>query len=91
MVSIKNEIEEIKQGKADPTDNVLKNAPHTLQVITGDEWNHKYNRQKAGFPLKWIGDNKFWPFVGRVDDAFGDRNLMCSCAPIDAYIKHIYQ
>ncbi|MCF8389279.1 MAG: aminomethyl-transferring glycine dehydrogenase [Bacteroidales bacterium] len=83
--SILNEIMEVKDGKADTIDNVLKNAPHTVNECSIDEWNHKYSRSKAAFPLDWIRENKFWPAVGRVDDAYGDRNLICSCPPIEAY------
>ncbi len=79
MISIFNEIQEIKSGQADKTDNVLKNAPHTQKMICSDEWDHLYSRQKAAFPLPWIAENKFWPAVARVDDAFGDRNLVCTC------------
>jgi len=85
MISIKNECLEIQSGKANREDNVLVNAPHTAQVVTADEWSHSYSRQKAAFPLKWIANNKFWPAVGKIDNGFGDRNLMCTCAPIDAY------
>lgn len=85
LMSIYQEIMEIKDGKADAADNVLKNAPHTVAECSGDEWNHEYSRSKAAFPLQWIGDNKFWPAVGRVDDAYGDRNLICSCPPIEDY------
>ncbi len=85
MKSIWNEIQEIKEGKADKEDNPLHNAPHTVRVVTADEWNHKYNRQKAAFPLKWVLENKFWPSVGRIDDSYGDRNLICTCDPIDSY------
>ncbi|MEA3444612.1 MAG: glycine dehydrogenase (aminomethyl-transferring), partial [Bacteroidota bacterium] len=85
MKSIHAEIMEIKDGKADITDNVLKNAPHAVEVITADKWEHKYDRTKAAFPLDWILENKFWPSVNRIDDAFGDRNLVCSCTPIDEY------
>ena len=85
MKLIFNEIQEIKEGKADKEDNVLHNSPHTVKVITANEWNHKYDRQKAAFPAKWIVENKFWPSVGRVDDSYGDRNLICTCAPIDEY------
>jgi glycine dehydrogenase len=85
MISIAMEIEEIKEGKADREDNVLHNAPHTVKVLTANEWNHKYDRQKAAFPLKWIAENKFWPGTGRVDDGYGDRNLVCTCAPVDSY------
>ncbi|MFN8241890.1 MAG: aminomethyl-transferring glycine dehydrogenase [Bacteroidales bacterium] len=85
MKSIWNEIQEVKEGKADREDNVLHNAPHTAAVITGDSWNHGYGRQKAAYPLRWIAENKFWPTVGRIDDGYGDRNLVCTCAPIDSY------
>jgi glycine dehydrogenase len=85
LKSIWGEIQEIKDGKADREDNVLHNAPHTAAVITGDVWNHKYGRQKAAFPVKWIIENKFWPSVGRIDDGYGDRNLVCTCDPIDSY------
>ncbi len=80
MLSIHAEIMEISAGIADWDDNVLKNAPHTARVVTSDSWDHPYQREKAAFPLKWIGDNKFWPAVGRLDDAYGDRNLICTCA-----------
>jgi glycine dehydrogenase len=83
LKSIWNEINEIKEGKADRDDNVLRNAPHTAGMLTANEWNHKYDRQKAGFPLKWIAENKFWTSVARVDDAFGDRNLVVTCDIID--------
>lgn len=85
MISIYKEIEEVKNGKAHPIDNVLKNAPHTAEVVTADDWSHAYSRSKAAYPLKWVADNKFYPSVGRVDDAYGDRNLVCSCASIDSY------
>ena len=85
LKSIWNEIQEVKEGKADKEDNVLHNAPHTVKVVTADEWTHKYDRQKAAFPLKWVVENKFWPAVGRIDDGYGDRNLVCTCAPIDTY------
>jgi len=85
LKSVWNEIQEIKEGKADKDDNVLHNAPHTLKVISANEWNHKYDRQKAAFPLKWVVENKFWPSVGRIDEGYGDRNLVCTCAPIDSY------
>ncbi len=87
LKSIYFEIMEIKDGKADAVDNVLKNAPHTVNECSGDDWNHKYSRSKAGFPLAWIAENKFCPAVARVNDAYGDRNLVCSCPPIEAYSK----
>lgn len=85
LKSIWREIQEIKEGKADREDNVLRNAPHTVKVLTADEWKHGYDRRKAGFPLKWVEENKFWPSVGRIDDGYGDRNLVCTCDPIDSY------
>lgn len=85
MKSIWNEIEDVKKGNADKDDNVLRNSPHTMKVVTSNEWNHSYDRQKAAFPLKWVEENKFWPSVGRVDDGYGDRNLVCVCDSIDAY------
>lgn len=85
MNSILSEINEVTNGSADKTDNVLKNAPHTALEVTSDDWKHQYSRQKAAYPLKWIAENKFWPEVSRIDDAFGDRNLVCTCAPVDSY------
>jgi glycine dehydrogenase len=87
LKSIWIEIGEIREGKADRDDNVLHNAPHTAKVLTANDWNHSYDRQKAAFPLKWVAENKFWPSVGRLDDGYGDRNLICTCDPIDAYRK----
>jgi glycine dehydrogenase len=85
LKSIWLEIEEIKEGKADSEDNVLHNAPHTVKAVTANEWTHQYDRQKAAFPLDWIAENKFWPSVGRIDDGYGDRNLVCTCDSIDLY------
>ena len=85
LKSIWNEIGEIKSGKADKEDNVLHNSPHTVKVVTANEWKHSYDRQKAAFPLEWVVENKLWPSVGRIDDGFGDRNLVCTCDPIDSY------
>jgi glycine dehydrogenase len=85
LKSIWNEIQEIKEGKADKDDNVLHNAPHTVRIVSANGWSHKYDRQKAAFPLKWVVENKFWPSVGRIDDGYGDRNLVCTCKPIDEY------
>ena len=84
MISIRKEIEECT---IEDKNNVLKNAPHTLPMITTDNWDLPYSREKAAFPLDYIMDNKFWPTVRRVDDAYGDRNLICSCAPIEAYME----
>lgn len=82
MDCIRNEIREVENGTADPTDNVLKNAPHPQYEVTADEWNHSYPRSKAAFPLDWLQDNKFWINVARIDNAYGDRNLiptLCGC------------
>ena len=79
MKSILSEIREIRDGKADPQNNVLKNAPHPEQRVVSDQWDYPYSREKAAYPLHWIRHNKFWPGCGRVDDAFGDRNLFCAC------------
>ena len=83
MISIKKEID---AASADNPNNVLKNAPHTLAMLTSDAWIYPYTREQAAFPLDYISENKFWPSVRRVDDAYGDRNLVCSCAPIEAYM-----
>ncbi len=86
MINIRKEIDEIANNEADKVDNVLRNAPHTANVITANEWDHSYSRQKAAFPLPWIAENKFFPAVSRLDDAYGDRNLSCSCAPLEDYL-----
>ncbi|MGK7370674.1 MAG: aminomethyl-transferring glycine dehydrogenase [Candidatus Halalkalibacterium sp. M3_1C_030] len=85
MISIREEIREVEEGKADRENNVLKHAPHTQRMIISDHWDRPYSREKAIFPLDYIRFNKFWPSVSRVDDAYGDRNLMCSCVPLEAY------
>lgn len=87
MIGIRNEIAEVENGSVDKTDNVLKNAPHTAAVITGNEWSHSYTRQKAAFPLSWVKNNKFWPSVARVNDTYGDRTLVCACPPIESYVE----
>jgi len=83
MISIKKEID---QAVKDDSNNILKNAPHTLEMLTSDEWLLPYSREKAAFPLEYVKENKFWPSVRRVDDAYGDRNLICTCAPIEEYM-----
>ncbi len=80
MITIKQECEAIKSGQSDAEDNPLKMAPHTALEVTGNDWNHKYSRAQAAYPLDWIADTKFWPHVARVDNGYGDRNLLCSCA-----------
>ncbi|MEO8514841.1 MAG: glycine dehydrogenase (aminomethyl-transferring), partial [Ignavibacteria bacterium] len=87
MLAIKNEIREVENGTADKTDNVLKNAPHTAFEIASDNWNHKYSREKAAYPIAGLRENKFWPAVARVDDAYGDRNFICACEPIESYLE----
>jgi glycine dehydrogenase len=87
MIAIRHEIREIEEGKFDKVNNVIKNAPHTSRLVVSDSWSKPYSREKAAYPLKWVRENKFWPSVGRVDNAFGDRNLVCSCAPIEAYME----
>jgi glycine dehydrogenase len=84
MISIKNEID---ASSKNDEQNLLKNAPHTLQMLTADVWEMPYTRQQAAFPLEYISDNKFWPTVRRVDDAYGDRNLICTCEPIESYME----
>lgn len=87
MISIRKEIDEIISGAADKEDNVIKNAPHTAKSVISDSWNHAYSREKAVYPLKWVKDAKFWPSVARVDNAHGDRNLICACPPIESYAE----
>jgi glycine dehydrogenase len=85
MLSIREEIRALENDEADAEDNVLKNAPHTQRVALAEEWSHPYSREQAVFPLDHLRFSKFWPSISRVDDAYGDRNLMCSCVPIEAY------
>ncbi len=85
LICIGEEIKEIEAGTQSREDNVLKNAPHTVSVVTGDEWNHGYSRTKAAFPMPWVREHKFWPSVGRVNDTHGDRTLICACPPIEDY------
>ena len=85
MISIKKEIEKVISGDFHKEDNPLKNAPHTAQITLSDEWNHRYSRYEACFPAKWQKEHKYWPSIGRIDNAFGDRNLVCTCPPLDEY------
>ncbi|MGZ3759879.1 MAG: aminomethyl-transferring glycine dehydrogenase [Mucilaginibacter sp.] len=85
MIAIRKEIAEVESGAADKANNALKNAPHTVSVITGNDWDRPYSRQKAAFPLPYVAAYKFWPSVGRVNDTYGDRTLICSCPPIEEY------
>lgn len=86
LINIKKEIDEIASGEADAQNNVLKSAPHTEQVVISDNWDRPYSREKAAYPLDWVRENKFFASVSRVDDAYGDRNLVCTCEPIEAYM-----
>ena len=85
MIAIRAEAQAIADGKADPEDNVLKNAPHTAAVVTADAWTHSYSREQAAFPAPWTQNHKYWPPVSRVNDAHGDRNLVCACPPLEDY------
>jgi glycine dehydrogenase len=85
MLSIKQEIKEIELGIVDMQDNVLKRAPHPADVVISDNWNRSYSREKAVYPLGWVKDRKYWPPVSRIDNAYGDRNLICTCPPIEEY------
>ena len=85
MIAIRAEIAAIEAGQSDRTNNPLKNAPHTAAEVTATEWNHPYSREQAAFPAAWLRTHKYWPPVGRVDNAYGDRNLVCACPPVDAY------
>ncbi|NJK29663.1 MAG: aminomethyl-transferring glycine dehydrogenase [Acaryochloris sp. RU_4_1] len=87
MIAIRAEIAEIEAGQADPQNNVLKQAPHTAEVVIADNWDRPYSREKAAYPAPWIRSAKFWPAVSRINNAYGDRNLVCSCAPLSAYSK----
>ncbi|HET7614213.1 MAG TPA: aminomethyl-transferring glycine dehydrogenase [Gemmatimonadaceae bacterium] len=87
MISIREEIGEIESGEADRRDNVLKNSPHPVSRVTATAWPHPYAREKAAFPAEWTRDYKFWPAVARVESAYGDRNLVCSCPPTDSYVE----
>ncbi|MBL0201850.1 MAG: aminomethyl-transferring glycine dehydrogenase [Chitinophagaceae bacterium] len=87
LISIYHEIKAIEDGKADKVDNALKNAPHTQQVICANEWNHAYSRQEAAFPLAYVTKNKFWPSIARINNTFGDRNLICTCEPMESYME----
>eukprot|EP01138_Halocafeteria_seosinensis_P000528 gb/GECG01000542.1/.p1 GENE.gb/GECG01000542.1/~~gb/GECG01000542.1/.p1 ORF type:complete len:124 (+),score=14.10 gb/GECG01000542.1/:1-372(+) len=85
MISIRKEIGEVENGDVPQNNNVLVNAPHTAEDVSAEEWNHPYSRAQAAFPLPWVRERKFWPSVARVDNVYGDRNLICSCPPLSAY------
>ena len=87
LILIREEIAAIEEGRADRNDNALKNAPHTACRIAADSWNHAYGREQAAFPAPWVKNHKFWPPVARIDNALGDRRLVCICPPIESYQK----
>jgi glycine dehydrogenase len=85
MIAIRNEIQQVADGKLDRENNPLKHAPHTASAVTATDWPHDYSREVAAYPLPWVRDNKFWPHVARVDNVYGDRNLVCACPPMSEY------
>jgi glycine dehydrogenase len=87
LIAIREEIREVETGTADRKDNVLKNAPHTALSVIADDWSHPYSREKAVFPAPWTREKKFWPSVGRVNNPYGDRNLVCSCGSVEEYVR----
>jgi glycine dehydrogenase len=89
LIAIREEVRAIEIGTSDRDDNPLKNAPHTMRAVVSDEWSHKYSRELAAFPAPWTLERKFWPHVGRVESAYGDRHLVCSCLPTDAYADDV--
>jgi len=85
MITIRQEIKDVESGKLDKNNNPLKNAPHTADVVLSDSWNRPYSREKAAYPAAYLRQNKFWPSVGRLDNVFGDRHVVCTCPPIESY------
>jgi glycine dehydrogenase len=85
MIAIRREIQDVIEGKADPKDNPLKNAPHTAAAVTADRWDHPYSRERAAYPAPFVRTKKFWPPISRIDNPYGDRNLLCSCPPVEAF------
>ena len=86
LLSIRKDIREIEDGRADKTDNMLKNAPHTAECVTADVWTHAYSRERAAYPTAFTRAYKFWPSVRRIDNVYGDRNLACACAAPESYV-----
>jgi glycine dehydrogenase len=87
MIAIRKEVQDVIDGNADKENNPIKNAPHTSKVALSGDWNYPYSREKAVFPLTWLKEAKYWPTVGKIDDAYGDRHLVCSCAPIEEFME----
>ncbi|MBL4668269.1 MAG: hypothetical protein JKY30_03290, partial [Flavobacteriales bacterium] len=89
MVAIRKEVQDVIDGNSDKENNPIQNAPHTLKVALSNDWNYPYSREKAVTPLPWLKESKYWPTVGKADDAYGDRNLVCSCAGIEEYMEEV--
>src|SRR5206468_1142530 len=87
LIAIRQEIQAVIDGTADARDNVLKNAPHTAEAVASDVWAHPYSREQAAFPLPFVRATKVWPAVSRIDNPYGDRNLLCACPPIEEYLE----
>jgi glycine dehydrogenase len=85
MIDIHGDIMAVANGEVKVENSVLRHAPHTAEILLSDTWEQPYSRKKAAFPLSWVTENKFWPSVSRINDGYGDRNLVCSCAPIESY------
>jgi glycine dehydrogenase len=85
LIAIHGEMVEVESGRADKFNNPLKHAPHTAEVLTADHWDRPYSRAQAGYPARWLCEHKFWPPVSRIDNVYGDRNPVCSCAGMEAY------
>ena len=85
MIAIHGELTAIETGEFSRTDNPMKSAPHTANAVTSDSWNHPYSRERAAFPAHWLKEHKFWPAVARIDNVYGDRNLFCSCPPVESF------
>jgi glycine dehydrogenase len=85
MISIRAEIRAIEEGRIDPDNNPLKNAPHPAAAVLTETWDRPYSREEAAFPAPWVRESKFWPAVARIDNVYGDRNLFCVCLPVDSY------
>ena len=85
MIRIREEIRAVERGEIDPKDNPLKNAPHTAAVLTAADWSHPYSREEAAYPVAGLGEGKYWPPVGRIDNGYGDRHLVCTCPPLSDY------
>ena len=87
LISIRKELDDITNGTTTQQDNPVINAPHVVQEVVGNDWNHCYSREIAAFPLEYVKQAKFWPSVAKIDNTYGDRNLVCTCLPIEAYAK----